>query len=75
MSTKTIRDTRREEITAACNLFSRKGYLGITFPNIGRAVGISACFIYYIFPNVKPLDLFCFLMYTGNDWMRHEQTT
>jgi AcrR family transcriptional regulator len=60
MSTKTIRDTRREEITAAArDLFSRKGYHGTTIPDIARAAGISTGLIYYIFPSKEDILLAC----------------
>ncbi len=60
MSTKTIRDTRREEITAAArDLFSRKGYHGTTIPEIARAAGISTGLIYYIFPGKEDILLAC----------------
>ena len=60
MSTKTIRDTRREEITtAARDLFSRKGYHGTTIPEIARAAGISTGLIYYIFPSKEEILLAC----------------
>ncbi len=60
MSTKTIRDTRREEITAAArDLFSRKGYHGTTIPDIARAAGISTGLIYYIFSGKEDILLAC----------------
>ena len=56
MSTKTVRDTRREEITkAARDLFSRKGYHGTSMPDIARAAGISTGLIYYIFPSKEDI--------------------
>jgi AcrR family transcriptional regulator len=58
MSTKTVRDTRREEITrAARDLFSRKGYHGTSMPDIARAAGISTGLIYYIFPSKEDILL------------------
>jgi AcrR family transcriptional regulator len=60
MKTKTIRDTRREEITAAArDLFSRKGYHGTSIPEIARAAGISTGLIYYIFPSKEDILLAC----------------
>jgi Bacterial regulatory proteins, tetR family len=64
MGAKTIRDTRREEITSAArDLFSRKDFHGTTMPDIARAAGISTGLIYYIFPSANPLDLFGFPRY------------
>lgn len=58
MSTKTVRDTRREEITrAARDLFSRKGYHGTSMPDIARVAGISTGLIYYIFPSKEDILL------------------
>lgn len=58
MNTKTTRDTRREEIiTAARDLFSRKGYHGTTIPEIARAAGISTGLIYYVFPSKEDILL------------------
>lgn len=58
MSTKTVRDTRREEIiVAARDLFSRKGYHGTSMPDIARAAGISTGLIYYIFPSKEEILL------------------
>ena len=60
MSGKTIRDMRREEIvTAARDLFSRKGYHGTTMPDIARAAEISTGLIYYIFPSKEDILLAC----------------
>ncbi|WP_165422798.1 TetR/AcrR family transcriptional regulator [Ktedonosporobacter rubrisoli] len=60
MSTKTIRDTRRKEITrAARDLFSRKGYHGTTIPDIAHAADISTGLIYYIFPGKEDILLAC----------------
>jgi AcrR family transcriptional regulator len=60
MKTKTIRDTRREEIMeAARDLFSRKGYHGTSIPEIARAAGISTGLIYYIFPSKEDILLAC----------------
>src|SRR6266436_6944594 len=60
MCAKTIRDTRREEIiTAARDLFSRKGFHGTSMPDIARAAGISTGLIYYIFPSKEDILLAC----------------
>jgi len=60
MSAKTIRDTRREEIiTAARDLFSRKGFHGTSIPDIARAAGISTGLIYYIFASKEDILLAC----------------
>jgi len=60
MGEKTIRDTRREEIiTAARDLFSRKGYHGTSMPDIARAAGISTGLIYYIFPSKEEILIAC----------------
>ena len=60
MSEKTIRDTRREEITnAARDLFSRKGFHGTSMPDIAHAAGISTGLIYYIFPSKEDILLAC----------------
>ena len=58
MSTKTVRDTRREEIVvAARDLFSRKGYHGTSMPDIAHTAGISTGLIYYIFPSKEEILL------------------
>lgn len=60
MAEKTIRDTRREEImSAARDLFSRKGFHGTSMPDIARAAGISTGLIYYIFPNKEEILVAC----------------
>ena len=60
MSAKTIRDIRREEIiTAARDLFSRKGFHGTSMPDIAQAAGISTGLIYYIFPSKEDILLAC----------------
>lgn len=60
MGAKTIRDTRREEIiTAARDLFSRKGFHGTSVPEIARAAGISTGLIYYVFPSKDDILLAC----------------
>src|SRR6266702_7715730 len=60
MRAKTIRDTRRKEIiTAARDLFSRKGFHGTTMPDIAHAAGISTGLIYYIFPSKEDILLAC----------------
>ena len=60
MGEKTIRDTRREEIiTAARDLFSRKGYHGTSMPDIARAAGISTGLIYYVFPSKEEILVAC----------------
>lgn len=60
LGTKTIRDTRREEIiNAARDLFSRKGFHGTTMPDIARTAGISTGLIYYIFPGKDDILLAC----------------
>jgi AcrR family transcriptional regulator len=60
MRTKTIRDTRREEIiTTARDLFSRKGFHGTSIPDIARAAGISTGLIYYIFSSKEDILLAC----------------
>lgn len=60
MSTKTIRDIRREEIIAAArDLFSRKGFHGTSMPDIAQAAGISTGLIYYIFPSKEDILLAC----------------
>jgi len=60
MCAKTIRDTRREEIiTAARDLFSRKGFHGTSIPDIARAAGISTGLIYYIFSSKEDILLAC----------------
>src|SRR6266700_3294508 len=56
MRAKTIRDTRRKEIiTAARDLFSRKGFHGTSIPDIAHAAGISTGLIYYISPTKKTI--------------------
>ncbi len=58
MSTKNIRDTRRDEIIAAArDLFSRKGYHGTSIPEIARGAGISTGLIYYIFASKEDILL------------------
>src|SRR6266704_2711299 len=58
MRAKTIRDTRRKEIiTAARDLFSRKGFHGTSIPDIAHAAGISTGLIYYIFPSKEDILL------------------
>ncbi len=60
MSSRTIRDTRRKEIiSAARDLFSRKGFHGTSMPDIAQAVGISTGLIYYIFSNKEDILLAC----------------
>lgn len=60
MRTKTIRDTRREEIiTTARDLFSRKGFHGTSIPDIARAAGISTGLIYYTFSSKEDILLAC----------------
>lgn len=60
MSAKTIRDMRREAIiTAARELFSRKGFHGTSMPDIAHAAGISTGLIYYIFPSKEDILLAC----------------
>jgi TetR/AcrR family transcriptional regulator, cholesterol catabolism regulator len=60
MRAKTIRDTRRKEIiTAARDLFSRKGFHGTSIPDIAHAAGISTGLIYYIFPSKEDILLAC----------------
>lgn len=60
MSAKTIRGTRREEIiSAAQDLFSRKGFHGTSMPDIARAAKISTGLIYYIFPSKEDILLAC----------------
>jgi AcrR family transcriptional regulator len=60
MRETTIRDTRRKEIiTAARNLFSRKGFHGTSIPDIAQAAGISTGLIYYIFPSKEDILLAC----------------
>lgn len=60
VGTKTIRDTRREEIIAAArDLFSSKGYHGTSIPDIAKAAGISTGLIYYIFPGKEDILLAC----------------
>lgn len=60
MPTTAIRDARRNDIiTAARDLFSRKGYHGTTMPDIARAAGISTGLIYYIFPSKEEILLAC----------------
>ncbi|HZS79047.1 MAG TPA: TetR/AcrR family transcriptional regulator [Ktedonobacteraceae bacterium] len=60
MTAKTIRDIRREEIiTAARDLFSRKGFHGTSMPDIAQAAGISTGLIYYIFPSKEDILLAC----------------
>lgn len=60
MSEKTTRDVRREEIiTAARDLFSRKGFHGTSMPDIAHAAGISTGLIYYIFPCKEDILLAC----------------
>lgn len=60
MSAKTIRDTRREEIiSAARDLFSRKGFHGTSIPDIARAAGISTGLIYYVFASKEDILLAC----------------
>lgn len=60
MSSKAIRDARREDIlTAAHDLFSRKGFHGTTIPDIAQAAGISTGLIYYIFPSKEEILLAC----------------
>ncbi|HLJ33750.1 MAG TPA: TetR/AcrR family transcriptional regulator [Ktedonobacteraceae bacterium] len=60
MNTRTIRDTRREEIIgAARDLFSRKGFHGTSMPDIAHAAGISTGLIYYIFASKEDILLAC----------------
>ena len=60
MGTKTIHDTRRAEIiTAARELFSRKGYHGTAMPEIAQAAGISTGLIYYFFPGKEDILVAC----------------
>ncbi len=60
MNNTAIRDMRRGEIiTAAGDLFSRKGYHGTTMPDIAHAAGISTGLIYYIFPSKEDILLAC----------------
>src|SRR5258708_3784530 len=60
MRTKTIRDTRRQEIiTAARDLFSRQGFHGTSIPDIAHAAGISTGLIYYIFSSKEDILLAC----------------
>lgn len=60
MSAKTIRDMRREAIiTAARELFSRKGFHGTSMPDIAHTAGISTGLIYYIFPSKEDILLAC----------------
>ncbi len=60
MGAKTVRDIRREEITAAArDLFSRKGFHGTAVPEIARAAGISTGLIYYVFPSKEDILLAC----------------
>ena len=60
MSATATRDMRRVEIlSAARDLFSRKGYHGTTMPAIARAAGISTGLIYYIFPAKEDILLAC----------------
>lgn len=59
-ASRTARDIRREEITAAAgDLFSRKGFHGTTVPDIARAAGISTGLIYYVFPSKDDILLAC----------------
>jgi AcrR family transcriptional regulator len=60
MGAKLARELRREEIiTAARDLFSRKGFHGTSIPDIARAAGISTGLIYYIFPSKEDILLAC----------------
>jgi AcrR family transcriptional regulator len=60
MGTRTIHDTRRAEIiTAARELFSRKGYHGTPMPEIAQAAGISTGLIYYFFPSKEDILVAC----------------
>jgi TetR/AcrR family transcriptional regulator, cholesterol catabolism regulator len=60
MSATATRDMRRAEIiSAARDLFSRKGYHGTTIPDIAHAAGISTGLIYYIFPAKEDILLAC----------------
>ena len=60
MSAKTIRGIRREEIiSAAQDLFSRKGFHGTSMPDIARAAKISTGLIYYIFASKEDILLAC----------------
>jgi AcrR family transcriptional regulator len=60
MNEKTTREVRREEIiTAARDLFSRKGFHGTSMPDIAHAAGISTGLIYYIFPCKEDILLAC----------------
>jgi AcrR family transcriptional regulator len=60
MNTKTIRDTRRQEIiSAARDLFSRKGFHGTSMPDIAHAAGISTGLIYYVFSSKEDILLAC----------------
>ena len=60
MNNTAIRDMRRGEIiTAACDLFSHKGYHGTTIPDIAHVAGISTGLIYYIFPSKEDILLAC----------------
>src|SRR2546425_12699253 len=60
MSAKNTRETRRQDIiTAARDLFSRKGFHGTSMPDIAHAAGISTGLIYYIFPSKEDILLAC----------------
>jgi len=60
MNEKTTREVRREGIiTAARDLFSRKGFHGTSMPDIAHAAGISTGLIYYIFPCKEDILLAC----------------
>ncbi len=60
MSATATRDMRRAEIiSAARDLFSRKGYHGTTIPDIAHGAGISTGLIYYIFPAKEDILLAC----------------
>jgi AcrR family transcriptional regulator len=60
MSATATRNMRRAEIiSAARDLFSRKGYHGTTMPDIAHAAGISTGLIYYIFPAKEDILLAC----------------
>lgn len=60
MTAKAPRDIRREGIiTAARDLFSRKGFHGTSMPEIAQSAGISTGLIYYIFPSKEDILLAC----------------
>lgn len=48
-------DRRRDIMEAARDLFSQKGYHGVSLPDIAEAAGLSVGLIYYVFPKKEDI--------------------